>query len=89
LRLHAEYSYLVTGKVYNLVYSAFTRIPFKMPFLVILEGIYAQNVDAIVLNEGTIAKYETIIPISDFADIKFDIADIKNGYIIYTVLTTV
>lgn len=60
-----------------------------MPFLVLLEGIYAQNEDAIVLNEGTISKNETIIPIPDVTDVKFDIADVKSGYIIYTVIQEV
>ena len=60
-----------------------------MPFLVLLEEIYAQNADAIVLNEGTIAKNEIIIPIPDVTGVKFEIADVKNGYIIYTVIQVV
>ena len=60
-----------------------------MPFLVLLEGIYAQNVDTNILNEGTVAKYETIIPIPDVTGVKFEIADVKNGYIIYTVILEV
>ena len=60
-----------------------------MPLLVLLEGMYVQNVDTNILNEGTVAKYETIIPIPDVTGVKFEIADVKNGYIIYTVILEV
>lgn len=53
-----------------------------MPFLVQLEGIYAQNEEAIALNEGRIVKNELSVSI-------FDIADVKNGYIIHTVIQEV